>query len=263
MIPYFRQPSFSLGPLTIHAFGVLVACAVVLGTAILQRRARAEGLRDADSSRFVTWILAGGFVGAHLVDRFVYFPRETLRDPLSILRFWEGLSSFGGFLGGTTGSLLFFHRHASPGTPWKYADSFAYAFPFGWILGRLGCFVAYDHPGRETHFLLAQRYSDGVVRHNLGLEEALYTVAIAGLFAVLGRKPRFTGFFVACLLIVYAPFRFTVDFLRIVDVRYAGLTPGQYGCLALLALGLAIWRARRRIEDQAGPSGVAAVPGSP
>jgi phosphatidylglycerol:prolipoprotein diacylglycerol transferase len=259
MIPYFRQPSLHLGPLAIHAFGILVVCAVMLGTAILQRRALAMGLRDADSSRFVSWILLGGFAGAHLVDRFVYFPRETLVDPISILRFWEGLSSFGGFLGGTTGALLFFRRHARPGSAWKYADSFAYAFPFGWIFGRLGCFVAYDHPGRETHFWLAQRYSDGIIRHNLGLDEALYTVGIAVLFAALGRRPRFTGFFVALLLMVYAPFRFTVDFLRIVDVRYAGLTPGQYGCLALLALGLAIWRARR---THAIPSAVPALSGS-
>ena len=28
MIPYFEQPSFSLGPVTIHAFGVLVAVGI-------------------------------------------------------------------------------------------------------------------------------------------------------------------------------------------------------------------------------------------
>ena len=30
------------------------------------------------------------------------------------------------------------------------------------------------------------------------------------------------------------PFRFLVDNLRVVDVRYLGLTPGQYGCVALM-----------------------------
>jgi phosphatidylglycerol:prolipoprotein diacylglycerol transferase len=71
------------------------------------------------------------------------------------------------------------------------------------------------------------------------------------LFKVLGAKPRFTGFFVALLLIVYAPFRFAVDFLRIVDVRYAGLTPGQYGCLALLGVGVVILWRRRQADDMA------------
>ena len=35
-----------------------------------------------------------GFLGSHLVDRLVDFPRETLADPFSLLRFWESLSSF-------------------------------------------------------------------------------------------------------------------------------------------------------------------------
>lgn len=140
MIPYFQQPSLALGPLNVHAFGVLVACAVMFGVSVLHRRAAAAGLPAAEVSRFVNWILLGGFAGAHLVNRFVYFPGETLAHPISVLQFWDGLSSFGGFLGGTVGALLFFQRHAgpTPGTAWKYADSFAYAFPFGSISGVWG-----------------------------------------------------------------------------------------------------------------------------
>lgn len=171
----------------------------------------------------------------------------------SLLRFWESLSSFGGFLGGTAGALLFFRRHATPGSTWKYVDSFAYAFPFAWILGRTGCFVAYDHPGRPTAFLLGQMYKDGVVRHNLGLEEAIYTIFIAALFHVLGIRPRFSGFFLGLFMLLYAPFRFSVDFLRIVDVRYGGLTPGQYGCVALAIGGLVILIGRSR-ADRSGDS---------
>lgn len=246
MIPYFPQPQVRFGPLTIHAFGVLVACALLVGMRIVRRRAAARGLPDREVGRFLSWVLVGGFASAHLVDRLVYFPADTLADPSSLLRFWESLSSFGGFLGGTVGALLFLRRHAALGSSWKYADSFAYAFPFAWILGRTGCFVAYDHPGRPTAFLLGQMYKDGIVRHNLGLEEAIYTVFIAALFYALGRRPRFLGFFLGLFMVLYAPFRFSVDFLRIVDVRYGGLTPGQYGCIALAIGGVAILIARGR-----------------
>ncbi|MBC8132213.1 MAG: prolipoprotein diacylglyceryl transferase [Deltaproteobacteria bacterium] len=249
MIPYFPQPRLTLGPLTIYAFGLLVACAVTVGMKILHRRAAAVGLNGLDVSRFISWTLIGGFAGAHLVDRFVYFPADTLAHPVTILRFWDGLSSFGGFLGGTVGALLYFHRHAAPGTAWKYLDSFAYAFPFGWIFGRLGCFVAFDHPGSETQLFFGQTYKDGIVRHNLGLEEALYTMAIAAIFYVLGRKPRYLGFFMSLFLVLYAPFRFAVDFLRTVDVRYLGFTPGQYGCVALVVLGF--WIMRKQGETRA------------
>lgn len=251
MIPYFDQPAFGFGPITIHAFGVLVACGVVLGAKVMQRRAATAALPGREVARFVNWILVGGFVGAHLFDRLVYFPAQTLADPVSILRLWEGLSSFGGFIGGTLGALLFFWRRAARGTAWEYADAFAYAFPFGWVLGRLGCFVAYDHPGRPTGFALGQVYKDGIVRHNLGLDEAIYTAGIAALFLFLGTRPRFAGFYLGLFIVLYAPFRFGVDYLRIIDVRYRGLTPGQYGSLALLLLAVLIL-VHRRAPDSTG-----------
>ncbi len=237
MLPYFSQPRLALGPLTIHAFGVLVAAAVLVGSELVRRRALKEGLQPAMAARMVTWILLVGFAGAHLVDRLVYFPRDTLANPVSLVRFWEGLSSFGGFIGGGLGAWLFFRRVDTGGNTWRYVDTVAYAFPFGWIFGRTGCFVAFDHPGFPTEFFLGQKYMDGVVRHNLGLYEAIYTIPIAAVFLVLGRTRRFPGYFVALFVMLYAPFRFLADFLRKVDVRYLGLTPGQYGTIGLVILG--------------------------
>jgi phosphatidylglycerol:prolipoprotein diacylglycerol transferase len=242
LIPYFEQPH--LGP--IHLFGVLVVCAIFFGSKVLTKRAAQYKISAETVQQFVTWIMVAGFIGAHLVDRFVYFPSETLEDPWSIVKVWQGISSFGGFLGGAVGGLLFFRYKLKEGTAWQVADSFAYAFPFGWVFGRLGCFSAFDHPGRPTTFFLGQMDAKGIVRHNLGLEEALYTVLIVIVFSILGRKPRFTGFFLGMFLVLYTPFRFIVDYLRIVDVRYFGLTPGQYGCIALFIVGLVILRVRSK-----------------
>jgi phosphatidylglycerol:prolipoprotein diacylglycerol transferase len=254
VIPYFDQPSLPLGIITIHAFGVLVAAAMLVGMRMVRRRAQGDGLDPLLADRLVTWILLGGFIGAHLVDRLIYFPAETLARPVSLLRFWEGLSSFGGFLGAIVGAALFFRRTASE-QRWRYLDAVAYGFPFGWIFGRLGCFVAFDHPGAPTKFFLGEMYRDHVVRHNLGLEEALYTVLIALLFHLLGRRGRRPpGFYVGLLAIVYAPVRFLFDFLRIVDVRYGGLTPGQWGALAVMGLGVFILvRAYKKGEAEASP----------
>jgi phosphatidylglycerol:prolipoprotein diacylglycerol transferase len=254
MIPYFAQPQLQLGPITVHAFGVLVACAVLVATRIVVHRAVEAGLSEHAVRRFLGWVLIGGFVGAHVIDRLLYFPTETLADPLSVLRVWESLSSFGGFVGGTIGALLFFKRHAARGSIWKYMDSLVYAFPFGWILGRTGCFVAYDHPGRPTTFVLGQVYKDGVVRHNLGLDEALYSVLIAALFYILGRRRRFPAFFLGLFMVLYAPFRFAADFLRIDDARYRGLTPGQYGCLVLALAGVAVLLKQRHAQASNVPA---------
>ncbi|HJX54923.1 MAG TPA: prolipoprotein diacylglyceryl transferase family protein [Polyangia bacterium] len=257
MIPHFEQPTLSLGPVSIHAFGVLVAVGILIGMRLIRRRATFWGLDPATAERLTIWILLGGFAGAHLIDRLVYFPADALANPWSLLRFWEGLSSFGGFLGAIVGAALFVRREHLGLQKWPYLDLVAYAFPTAWFFGRTGCFLAFDHPGSATGFFLAQTYSDGVIRHNLGLDEALYTLPVALLFLWLGRRrARAPGFFVGLLAVVYAPVRFLLDFLRYVDVRYFDFTPGQYGAAALLVVGvLILWRvpARREAQPPVGP----------
>ena len=243
MLPYLAQPSLKLGPLTIHAFGALVALAVIVGSAIGKRRAAALGLRAETLTSILTWVIVGGFVGGHVLDLLFYEPARAFHDPLALLRVWEGLGSFGGFIGAIAGAVTYL-RWRRVERPWAYVDAIAYGFPFGWIFGRLGCAIAFDHPGLPTDVFFGERYVDGIVRHNLGLEEAVYTVALAAAFHVLARKPRREGFFVASLAVAYAPVRFGLDALRIADARYFGLTPGQFGSAALFVFGVVFFLVR-------------------
>jgi phosphatidylglycerol:prolipoprotein diacylglycerol transferase len=65
------------------------------------------------------------------------------------------------------------------------------------------------------------------------------------VFSRLGRTRQRPGLFVGLLALLYAPFRFGLDFLRQVDVRYVGLTPGQYGAAALVVCAIVILSASR------------------
>jgi phosphatidylglycerol:prolipoprotein diacylglycerol transferase len=241
VIPYFEQPKLHLGPITIHAFGVLVALGILLAFRLIRGRARRLGLDAALAERLAVNMVVVGFICAHVFDRIAYFPRDVLARPWSLLFIWESISSFGGFLGATLVAVWFVRRQSEPGLGWRYLDVIAWAFPVAWLLGRIGCALAYDHPGYATTFFLAQRYSDHVVRHNLGLYEALCTIPLVVTFQWLGRgKPRPPGYFVGLLALVYAPIRFLLDTLRWDDARYFGFTPGQYGSVLLAAVGFAI-----------------------
>lgn len=244
MIPYIQQPELHLGPITIHAFGALVATGILLALRIIRRRAPEQGLDPVLAERLAMRMVIIGFIVAHVFDRIAYFPRDVLANPLSLLYIWESISSFGGFLGGGLVAIWFVHHHRVGAEGWRYLDLIAYAFPSAWVFGRLGCTLAFDHPGFQTTFFLAERYSDHVVRHNLGLDEALYTLPLVALFYWLARhkKSRPPGFYVGLLAVAYAPVRFLLDFLRWDDARYFGFTPGQYGSLVLLAVGLVIVR---------------------
>ena len=246
MIPYIDQPTLALGSVTIHAFGVLLAVALLVGVVLFRRRSARVGLNPDIALRMVFWVLVSGLIGAHLVHALFYDFGATLEDPLSLLFVWDGISSFGGLLGGALGAALFFWCHPQGTDSLRYLDQAAVALPVGWFIGRVGCFFAFDHVGVPTDFFLGQTYLDGVVRHNLGLEEALVWIPIGATLFVLGRKQRQPGVLVGALAVLYAPARFLLDFLRVGDAGVGGLIVSQYGSIALFTLGAGVlWYVRR------------------
>jgi phosphatidylglycerol:prolipoprotein diacylglycerol transferase len=241
VIPYFQLPSLQLGPFTLQSFGVLAAAGVAVSAWLLVRESERAGLDPRPMREVPIWALAGGMVGGHLMHLFLYHPEE-LHGPAGawqILKFWDGLSSTGGVLGGTLAIALWFRAHRRRFR--DYADVLALGVAPGWAIARVGCFSVHDHPGKLTSFPLAVMFPGGA-RHDLGLYDALLLGAISLLLFRLSRTQALTGRLLPLLAVIYAIGRFLLDFLRASDVpysdaRYFGLTPAQYVCLALLAYG--------------------------
>ena len=276
MIPYFEQPSFTIGPITIHAFGVIVATAVLVGLELGRRRFRRLGLDPHLGEGLAWYAVIGGFLGAHLFSVLFYFPDEVAKNPLLLLKFWEDISSFGGMIGGLIAIWLFLRLKTADldrRARLLYLDAIAFVFPFALMIGRIACSLAHDHPGTVTRFPLAvslespeaQTYIVSVYRsagrltelpppahlsylgfHDLGWYEFLYlSVVVVPLFLLLDRRARPAGFFTSAFLLLYLPVRFGLDFLRVNDVRYLGLTPAQFvAAAALLALPLILTKVR-------------------
>jgi phosphatidylglycerol:prolipoprotein diacylglycerol transferase len=255
MIPWFNIDQYlpSVGSIGIHAFGILVATGILVGARLTRNRGRELGLTDEKVASMITWTLVVGFLFAHVFDVFAYQTHGAHPSLWEILNPFGGFSSYGGFIGALIGLFAWAKKERVPVMP--YADSLGYGLAAGWLFGRLGCFTAHDHPGRHTSFFLAVHYPDGV-RFDLGLMEALWAGAMTLLFAILHRCKRPLGTYVALLTICYAPVRFGLDFLRAYDVqgadpRYFGLTPAQYGSIAVLFAGiaLAIWTIKHASSD--------------
>lgn len=261
MLPYFAQPTWHVGPLFIHAFGVTVAAAMWIGSLLFDRRIKREGLDQSVARSLGGWVLSGGVAGAHLFAVFAYFPELLRDDPWVILRVWEHISSFGGILGGLAGALCFFAFRApyvSGTTKLAYIDSIALVFPVALAIGRLGCTLAHDHPGSLTPFPLAfslhtpaaqdfarELYGTAGMAfplnasslgfHDLGFYELLFlTFVVVPLFHYWNRQRQPAGFYLVAFAALYLPVRFSLDMLRIADVRYLGLTPAQWVAATLL-----------------------------
>lgn len=276
MLPYFQQPSWQVGPIAVHAFGVAVAVAVAVGQRMADRRAGRLGLAPTTVSGLGGWMLGGGVLGAHLFSVLFYFPEKLQQDPWLLLRVWEDISSFGGMIGGGLGAMLFFHYRA-PSLPtmmrMAFIDLVAFVFPTGLAIGRIGCALAHDHPGVVTTFPLGvsletasaqayvqEVYADVGLRapldlagrgfHDLGLYELLFlALVVVPLFWRWDNTARPPGFYLAAFAGLYLPVRFALDFLRVSDARYVGLTPAQWvsaGALSVLPF-FAVRRPRLRL----------------
>ncbi|MCK6527351.1 prolipoprotein diacylglyceryl transferase [Myxococcota bacterium] len=253
LIPYFKAPPLHIGPIPLQPWGLLVATGFLVGAHIASRRARDAGLDGDAISPIVTWLVVAAAVGGHLGHALFYDPAHYFARPIEFLYVWNGLSSFGGFLAAVPVTWWYFRRRGLPF--WPYADCLAYGLATGWAIGRLGCFVVHDHPGTPTEFWLGVHGicpggSPTQACHDLGLYDALISAGIAAVFAVLGRRPRFVGFFLGWLAVAYGLIRFGLDFLRAVDARYLGLTPAQYLSALLVLVGLAVLWTRRGAPAQ-------------
>lgn len=275
MIPYFEQPSISLGPITVAAFGVIVSGAVLTGLEIGRRRFRRLGLDPLHGEGMAWYAIIGGFLGAHLFSVLLYFPEKVVANPLLLFKVWEDISSFGSILGGLLAIWLYFRIKApqvSAATRRIYLDVVAFTFPFSLAIGRMACSLVHDHPGSITSFPLAvslktspaRDYITSIYRgagraaelppadvmsrlgfHDLGWYEFLYlSLVVVPIVRVLDRRrkaERPAGMFVAVFILLYMPVRFALDFLRVGDARYAGLTPAQWVALALLSAMPVVW----------------------
>jgi phosphatidylglycerol:prolipoprotein diacylglycerol transferase len=98
---------------------------------------------------FVTWVaLFGVMVGGRLGYVLFYQP-QMLRDPLSILRVWEGgMSSHGGIIGVVVFTLIYSRRHKLPWT--NPGDNLCVVAPIGLFLGRMANFINGELYGRIT-----------------------------------------------------------------------------------------------------------------
>lgn len=245
MLPYLQVGDLDLGPVSLSPFALLVAVGLAVMALLLRRRGRWLGLDSLAVDTFFWWVVFGGALGGHVLDAVFYTPDAVLRRPWSLLFLWEGQGSFGGFAGAVAGGFLWRRRTGQPLLP--YTDALLSVFPIAWIFGRAGCAIIHDHPGVRTSAgnPLAVAYPDGA-RYDLGLLEMLLAVLISIVVVATWRRRLRPGAYVAMTTLVYAPVRFGLDFLRVGEVRLLGLTPGQYGCVALAAVGLwALRRARR------------------
>lgn len=163
LIPYFTPVTLTIplpdalggGPLILHGFGLSVGIGIMLGAFLMRRYLRSIGRFDQRVYlELVLAVVFGVFVGGHLGYVLFYDPARYIADPPSLLDLHTGMSSFGGFIVALLAVRWVLWRRGLPF--WPHADAIAYGLAIGWMCGRIGCTLNFEHPGTPSKFWLAR-----------------------------------------------------------------------------------------------------------
>jgi phosphatidylglycerol:prolipoprotein diacylglycerol transferase len=239
MVPYFQFTVFHLGPIPIQVWGLFVASGMMIGVFFTYHLWKKDNLKYEHVFDLATWIIVAALVFARIFHIVFYDPGYYLHNLSEVVKIWHGgMSSLGGFFGAMLAVTLFLRkRNISLSDFLPYADRGILGLWLGWGIGRIGCFLIHDHPGTLSHFMLAVKYPEGA-RHDLGFYESIAGFSIFIIFFVVYKMcPKIkAGFIFYSSIASYALIRFCTDFLRVVDARYMGLTPAQWGMIVVFGL---------------------------
>jgi phosphatidylglycerol:prolipoprotein diacylglycerol transferase len=159
-------------------YGLAYVLAFIFGYVLLSLLAK-RGYADLPASRvgdFITGCaLFGVIIGGRLGYVFFYKP-EMLREPISILRVWEGgMSSHGGMIGLLLFTLYYAHRHKLSWT--NLGDNLVVTAPLGLFFGRCANFINGELYGRAANVSWAMQFPKEFLDHPAEADRAIAACA--------------------------------------------------------------------------------------
>ena len=250
--PQFNPVAVSIGPLSVHWYGLMYLVAFLQFWWLGRRRILTHPelntagwtLRQLDDLLFygVLGVIAGGRLGQVLF----YEPAYYLEHPLQVLAVWRGGMSFhGGFLGVLIAMWLYARKSRRR---WlELTDFIAPLVPLGLAAGRIGNFINGELWGRAADpalpWAMLFPWVDDVPRH----PSQLYQAGLEGfvLFVCLWiyssrKRPR--GAVSGAFLIGYGVLRWVAEYFRTPDEGIFGfsytVSMGQWLSLPMVLFGI-------------------------
>ena len=243
-IPSPSSGTLSIGPLKIHAYGLMIALGVVAGVWLLGKRFEQKGIGTKDDANSISvWAVIAGVIGSrlyHVATDWQKFEHNLADIP----KIWQGgLGIPGGLLFGIGTGAYMMRRKGIPIA--RGVDCAAPALAVAQAIGRWGNYWNQELFGRATKLPwgleiddahLPTGYASGTLFHPTFLYESLSNFALAGLLLLIDRRRRVPpGHLIAMYLIGYGVIRFFVEGLRIDEAHHVGgLRWNQWVALAAI-----------------------------
>lgn len=264
---------FSIGPLYVHFYGVIIMLGALAAAFLSDWNARRQGMKNDLVWDMLPWLLIAGIIGSRLWHIFTPPPSMVARGidtwyylthPMDAIAIWNGgVGIPGAVIGGALALWLYTRKHKLNFLRW--IDIVAPGLALAQAIGRWGNFVNQEIYGAPTNLPWAI-YIDEIHRlpelrnvtyyHPLFLYESLWNIANMAILLWLGRRYASRlrpGDIFLAYAVIYPVGRFLLEFLRLDAAQVGGINFNQtfMAVIAVVAALLLFIRHRRGAETEA------------
>lgn len=261
---------FNIGPLVIRFYAIIIIIGAILGSWNASKQAKRAGRDPELILDILPWLLIGGIIGARIWHIFTPSASDIaqgvttanyLRNPLEILKIWNGgLGIPGGVIGGALALLIW--ARSKKESFFEWADYIAPGLLIGQAIGRWGNFVNQEVYGSPSTLPWAitidpanrlPGFASVATYHPLFLYESLLCAISAGILIWVSRKFKgrlFEGDIFNLYLVAYPTLRFFLEFLRLDPSPVNGINVNQTFMLVIAILAIAFFILRHTVMKE-------------
>ena len=239
--------AFSIGPLSIHMYGLIIACGLAAAVFYACRRSGQFGLKEDDILDGVLYVTPFAILCARAY--YCAFSWELYAaNPISVLYIWEGgLAIYGGVLGAALGVTVFCKFRKIPVA--TLLDLVALGFLIGQSAGRWGNFFNREAFGAPTDSFLRMGLFNSFTQsveyyHPTFLYESVWNLGGFVMLHFLSKKRRYDGQIALGYVAWYGLGRAMIEGLRMDSLWWGPFRVSQLlaavSCLA--AVSVLLWQ---------------------
>lgn len=210
---------FSIGPLTIHTYGLFVAIGFIIAILVTARMGKTQGISSQQVMDMGFVIILSAIIGSRLAYVLTNLP-YYMAHPLDILKLWHGGLVFsGGLITVIIVMVWYIRRHNY--SLWGIGDLWSPAVALGQSIGRIGCFMAGCCYGKPTDLKWGVIFSHpkslaplNIPLHPTQLYSFLSGLIIFTVLVVLHTKKKFEGQVFLWFLILHSTGRLLIERFR-------------------------------------------------
>ena len=239
--------TFSLGPLTIHLYGIAIGLGLILAVIYACRRSKEFGLKEDDILDGVLWITPFAIICARIY--YVAFSWKDYADnPLSVFAIWEGgIAIYGSVIGAVIGVIVLCKvKKLKIAT---VLDITLLGFFIGQILGRWGNFFNREAFGAATDSFFRMGLYNTVTGsweyyHPTFLYESLWNLCGFLLLHFLSKRRKYDGQIALGYCAWYGLGRCFIEGLRVDSLHWGPFRVSQVlaGLTCVAASAILLWQ---------------------